>query len=210
MRKFTCLLFILLQFSKLSFSQKDSSITPIHLIKVDLLKSVFSDLHFSYERFNGKKGSWEIGVGMYYPNKYLDEKYGKALLYYFSTNGYEADLKRKFFLRSKKNAIYLSPVLKYSNKYWKNVARLDDAGNGNYLTGNSQTTGLMVEFGASSKQKSGINVNAQVGIGLCYRSLNGGSTNIEGAEPYFRHYNLTQPMISLGACVGFGFKGKVK
>lgn len=189
-------------------SQDKTTIAPRHYIKVDLVKSVFSQLHLSYERYNGKKSGWEIGFGFYYPNHAMAHVFHRVLG--FQVKGYEADLQRKFYNRSSGFRLYFSPMLRYAYKYWDNAEILERGpaassfASWNHLTGHSHNTCLIAMFGFVPYTGKKLNIDVHIGLGGKYEDMNEivtperYSTTIESS-----HLIYWGPVLNAGITFGF-------
>lgn len=206
--KYWPLLIFSLTFATSVDSQEDKAIIPIHYIKVDVIKSAFSQLHVSYERYNGKKSGWEIGFGLYYPNHAMAHVFHKVLD--FQVRGYEADLQRKFYNRSSGFRLYFSPMLRYAYKYWDNAELLESGpaassfASWNHLTGHSHNTCLIAMFGFVPYTGKRLNIDVHIGLGGKYEEMNEivtperYSTTIESG-----HSIYWGPVLNAGITLGF-------
>ena len=216
------LVFILIIFSfQFSFSQEET-ITPVHIIKLDVFKSTFSQLHFDYERYNGKRGAVEFGLSFFYRNPALvsiDEGgMHRHNLYAFQYTGYGFELKRKFYFPGKHVYKYLAPELSAKYKYFndKDVLLYGDRESSeadwNVVSRQMYQAGLNIVVGIISKPHKGVILDFNAGAGIGYVDVNTQITN-------YRHYYdaqiagrdaYTVLQLQLSAKLCFGFNGKTK
>ncbi|MCW3104472.1 MAG: hypothetical protein JWO09_2912 [Bacteroidetes bacterium] len=194
-------------------SQEDAAICPMHYVRIDIVKSPFAQLHFSYERYNGKKAGWEIGLGWFYPMPGLANEFDRVIA--FKTHGLEADLQRKFYADLGHVSIYFSPMLRYAFKRWKDAEYLEDGSPSSSFASWSRTNGrshnicLIGMFGFDPLLRRTFNVDVHIGFGIKYQDLD----EVVTAERYSTRYKSGHsthfsPVLNGGIEIGFGFKGK--
>jgi hypothetical protein len=217
------LLIAFLLFFQFSYSQEEKKITPIHLVKIDVLKSAFCQLHFNYEFYNGKRLGEEIGFSYIYPNRVIsfinEERYEGG--YFDRTaghyHGYGLEFRQKFYYPLYSGSPYLAFVLTSKYKHFKNASiRIDDhnGSNPSYEIVSSTryiyAISVMVGFVTSFKYNFLIDVNAGIGLGY-FDTL----TKREDSPNYYYfnsirpgHSRFYSPVIKCGVKLCFGFKGK--
>jgi hypothetical protein len=221
---FLSLLFV----TQISYSQNEDKITPIHFIKIDVFKSAFSQLHFDYERYNGKRGGMEIGIGLFYPNPALyginessdDSKKGRnPNIYAFKYKGYGIELKRKFYFPKKHWNPYIAPELSFKYKYLDHAEvlisgeRFSSDGHWNIVSRTMYRTSLCAVVGFTTKLKTGRILDINTGLGFGDIDVN---TVVNDYGRYDTHsqiegrnnYKVLILQFSLKLC--FGLKGKSK
>lgn len=221
-KRFVLLLMI---FSRLSFAQQDTLHAPasVHLVKVDVFKTLFTQFHLDYERYNGRRGAVEAGISIFYLNPMLSEMYnlptgpGKY-------TGAGAELRRKFYFRVPDRSfnMYIAPELSFKYKRYDHHAftenNVDPASSFSewYIaSGNHMHIGFVPVIGFISSFKDPITIETNLGIGGCYYMEN---KTIDDPGVYGRHHVLTSPehvqgfepliQLSFKACVKFKFKCK--
>lgn len=178
MRKLNCILIIIFALNHFSYSQEKDKRTPIHFLKVDVLKSAFCQLHFNYEFYNGKKLGEEIGFSYIYPNRVLsfinEERYEGG---YFDRTaghyyGYGFEFRQKFYYPLHFGSPYFAFVLTYKYKHFNNgVIRIDDhnGSNPSYDIVSSKryiyALSVMVGYVTNFNHNLLVDVNAGVGLG---------------------------------------------
>ncbi len=221
------LISIFLVFSfQFSFSQEET-ITPVHIIKLDVFKSTFSQLHLDYERYNGKRGAVEIGLSLFYRNPVFAainqgiSKNGNLNLYAFQYFGYGLELRRKFYFPKHHANRYLAPELTFKYKYFNDrEILLDGERNSSYAVWNTvsrqmYTVGIngIAGFTTNLHRHCILDLNAGMGVGYVDAST---QVSDYGRYSYYypRHlaghdtYAVFQLQLSAKFC--FGFNGKTK
>lgn len=220
MRKLICILTINF-FIQNSYSQERKENIPIHIFKIDVLKSAFCQLHFNYEFYNGKRLGEEIGFSYIYPNRvisFINEEpkqggiFDRTAGHYY---GYGFEFRQKFYFPQKHINPYVAFVLTYKYKHCNNaVVRIDH----NY--GSSPTYEIvsakrhiysiscMTGFVTSFNRQFLVDLN--IGIGLGYFDT---ETKREDNPQYYYfnsvrpgHSRFFAPVIKCGVKLGFGFK----
>jgi hypothetical protein len=203
-----------------SYSQEEK-ITPLHIIKFDVLKSSFCQFHFDYERYNGKRLGLELGVGIIYPNRvisYIDEEptdfgwYDRTAGHY---RGYSLEFTQKFYFPNEHWNPYLGITLSHKYKHCENakVLNIDEFRSSSYSyyeTFSSkryiESISLMTGFVSSFKKLFSIDLNIGIGLGYfnVWKKENDRNIITEGANQFYA------PVFKCGAKLCFGFKGKSK
>jgi hypothetical protein len=215
---FISLLFI----ARIAYSQEENKITPIHFVKLDLWKSGFSQLHFDYERSNGKNSGWEFGVDVFYPSQILIGLNEHFVIptnnFAFQYKGLGMEVLRKFYLKNKN--FYLAPAIVYAYKYFNNKKVL--------MAGESSSSyavwynvsqkrymySIMGFVGWIHKLETGLTFEFNVGLG--YRYVDETTVVNDWGRNSFYHiptegHNIYNALnCKLGVKLCFAFKGKSK
>jgi hypothetical protein len=185
----------------------------IHYVKLDILK-VASQLHFSYEQFNGKRRALEAGAAVHYPSRAFSDLFGNRYMS-FQTRGYELDLKYKFYLGRRTLAMYFAPEIKYNYEQWRNAEYLESGpaassfASWNHITGYANVYSLLAVYGFTPTFGLNVNVDVNIGLGGAYTEMNREviperySTRLRSG-----HYYEYSPTAVLCLNIGYGFKGK--
>jgi hypothetical protein len=217
-----CILFFLIFFClHSSYAQNDNYVYPVHFIKFDFFKSL-SQIHIDYERYNGKKDGFEIGVNLYYPNPFLrnyvslqgDLKSDICAFHYW---GAGVELKRKFYFPKKKWNPYVGPEVFYRYKYVKNANVLMD-GHLNLsdatwykIYRRKLTAGVIGVVGFSKGITEKISMDVNAGIGICYVDMTT-IVNDHGEDRYYYKIDGKNDFITsvfqLSFKFCYGIKGK--
>jgi hypothetical protein len=223
MKKLVCIVLTCLSISTISFSQDSSSLyksVPVHFVKVDIFKTLFSQIHFDFERYNGKKGAFEIGAGLYYPhpvlysiNRGISKKQENPCAFQYL--GFGIELKRKLYFPKKRWNPYLAPGVCYKYKFINNESVLvngeKNSSYGTYYQVSRQMNvfGVFGSAGFMSKLNNGASIDVNIGIGMGYLQTN---TTIDDYGKYENHsfemsgynkYTELLGQLSIKVCAGF-------
>ncbi|HEX8517382.1 MAG TPA: hypothetical protein VF868_14390 [Bacteroidia bacterium] len=224
------LLFILLFHFNLLYSQEERSVldslyrpVPVHLLKIDIFKSVSSRLHFDYEYYNGKKSGTELGVNIFYPNRilsYINEGliFDNSLLV-FHYRGVGLELKEKIYFPRKHWNPYFALSLSYDHKYFnnENIYIVSGFRSSSYSfyenwSAKQRVAKAILLAGFASRLKKGFGIEMNFGLGIGYfdsysimNSTKSKSTYIP-PEMKGKHENYYSPQIGLGVKLYWGFQ----
>jgi hypothetical protein len=207
------------------FAQKECIKTPIHILKLDVLKSAFCQLHFNYEFYNGKRLGEEIGFSYIYPNRIIsfinEEPQQGGILDRTAGHysGYGLEFRQKIYFPQKHINPYMAFVLSYKYKYCNNaVIRIDDSygSSPSYETVSSRRFVYAVSamFGFVTSFKRVFLTDISAGVGLGYFDI----LTSRNDNPQFYHWNSIRPghsrhfapVLKCGVKLGFGFKNKME
>jgi hypothetical protein len=204
-------------------AQSERLRNPIHYIKMDIFKSIFGQVHFDYERYNGKKGAIEIGTGLYYPHPVLysinrgiskQHPFPCAFVY----NGLGIEIKRKFYFPRDNFNFYLAPGLSYKYKYLNSASVIvDGEKNSSYgiwyqVSRQMNVYGVFGSVGFITSLKRGVAMDVNIGAGWAYLTLN---TTVDDFGKDKQHYydmsgynSYTELLAQLSVKFCLGFNGK--
>ncbi|OFY87799.1 MAG: hypothetical protein A3F72_07995 [Bacteroidetes bacterium RIFCSPLOWO2_12_FULL_35_15] len=218
MQKNILIFLLLLPYSKILFSQNDAEyITPIHYVRVDVVKGIAGKIELNYERFNGKKGGLKLGLGVYFPYHYSYIIPGGSSVF----NGYSFDIQRKCYIHFKYTSIYLAPKFIYTYKECSNKEIYEGGGGSSgtsssyamwdWITEKMNSYSAVGTVGFHPKIRRGFNIDVSFGLGASVNDVNRTitpqryTTSLKSG-----HFIEYSPKIQLGIALGFGVEGESK